>query len=99
MGVAFAKKFFIPGKYANALNGIEYILILHGSQIDGDKVYTLGTLVIHGSDTHHNLKFPEGCIALGIWQKPVMLIYTTHATHTRLTPPPAKGETGRGFSP
>lgn len=54
--------------------GIEHILILHGSQIDGDKIYTPGTLVIHGPDTHHNLKSPEGCIALGIWQKPVMFI-------------------------
>lgn len=52
--------------------GIEYILILQGSQIDGDLVYETGTLVIHNPGTDHAIVSPEGCVALGIWEKPVV---------------------------
>lgn len=51
--------------------GFEHILILHGFQIDGEKIYNAGTLVIHSPGTQHHLSAPEGCIALGIWEKPV----------------------------
>lgn len=51
--------------------GIEHILILHGSQIDGQKIYTAGTLVIHSAHSNHQIHSIEGCIALGIWQRPV----------------------------
>ena len=51
--------------------GFEHILILHGSQHDGDVVYRPGTLVIHKPGTSHSIYSPHGCIALGIWEKPV----------------------------
>ena len=51
--------------------GYEHILILQGSQHDGDQVYEAGTLVIHKPGTRHTIYSPNGCIALGIWEKPV----------------------------
>lgn len=51
--------------------GLEHILILHGSQTDGSRVYRAGTLVIHPPGTQHRLVSEEGCLALGVWEKPV----------------------------
>ena len=51
--------------------GCEHILILHGSQQDGDATYRVGDLVIHKPGTHHAIVSPQGCIALGVWEKPV----------------------------
>lgn len=51
--------------------GFEHILILDGWQQDEETVYNVGTLVIHPPGTEHHLVAPEGCIALGIWEKPV----------------------------
>lgn len=51
--------------------GFEHILILDGWQQDDETVYEAGTLVIHPPGTQHHLVAPEGCIALGIWEKPV----------------------------
>lgn len=54
--------------------GIEHILILQGAQHDGDRIYKKGDLVIHGLDSRHQLSSPEGCLALGIWERPVSFI-------------------------
>ena len=54
--------------------GYEHILILSGTQQDGKNVYHKGTLVIHKPGSQHNIRSPEGCIALGIWQKPVKFL-------------------------
>ena len=51
--------------------GFEHIVILHGSQFDGLQEYRPGTLVIHSPDSHHQIHSPDGCVALGIWEKPV----------------------------
>ena len=51
--------------------GYEHILILHGSQRDGKNTYGPGTLVISNPESQHQIDSPEGCIALGIWEKPV----------------------------
>ncbi len=51
--------------------GFEHILILDGWQKDEETIYNVGTLVIHPPGTQHHLVAPEGCIALGIWEKPV----------------------------
>jgi len=51
--------------------GLEHILILHGSQTDGSRIYRAGTLVIHPPGTQHHLVSQEGCLALGVWEKPV----------------------------
>lgn len=52
-------------------SGYEHILILQGSQCDGDKTYLPGMLVIHAPGTSHAIVSNEGCLALGIWEKPV----------------------------
>lgn len=54
--------------------GLEHILILQGYQIDGDKTYGTGALVIHPAGTTHALESPEGCVALGIWEQPVAFV-------------------------
>lgn len=54
--------------------GLEHILILRGYQIDGEKIYKAGALVIHPAATVHGLEAPEGCVALGIWEKPVAFV-------------------------
>lgn len=64
---------YLPGAQVpnHVHQGFEHILILHGSQIDGDQVYATGTLVIHTPESNHQIRSPEGCVALGIWEKPV----------------------------
>lgn len=64
---------YLPGaSVPNHLHtGLEHILILHGSQTDGTRTYTAGTLVIHPPGTQHHLVSQEGCLALGVWEKPV----------------------------
>lgn len=57
--------------------GFEHILILHGTQVDGAKSYNAGTLVIHAPGSQHDLVAPEGCLALGVWEKPV--VFTKNA--------------------
>lgn len=54
--------------------GLEHILILHGSQEDGDKTYAPGSLAIHPAGTRHQIYSPEGCLALGFWQRPVQFV-------------------------
>lgn len=64
---------YLPGaSVPNHLHtGLEHILILHGSQTDGRRIYRAGTLVIHPPGTQHHLVSEEGCLALGVWEKPV----------------------------
>lgn len=64
---------YLPGSKVpvHKHTGFEHILILQGSQLDGDTVYDAGTLVIHKPETDHDILSPQGCIALGIWEKPV----------------------------
>lgn len=73
MGPRAAFLHYTPGASVpnHVHQGFEHILILHGSQIDGEQVYGAGTLVIHGPASNHQINSPEGCVALGVWEKPV----------------------------
>ena len=64
---------YLPGASVpmHTHRGLEHILILHGSQRDGDRIYTKGALIIHNLDTQHDIVSSEGCLALGIWEKAV----------------------------
>lgn len=64
---------YLPGARVGAHlhAGFEHILILQGSQNDGEETYEAGTLVIHKPGTSHTLYSADGCIALGIWERPV----------------------------
>jgi len=52
-------------------SGYEHILILSGSQTDGDAVYGKGTLMISAPGSQHRIVSDKGCIVLAIWQAPV----------------------------
>lgn len=51
--------------------GFEHILVLSGSQSDGEKVFESGSLVISAPGSKHQIFSENGCIVLAIWQKPV----------------------------
>jgi len=50
--------------------GWEHILILHGTQIDGNGTHTSGTLVINPPGSAHDVRSPDGCVVLAIWERP-----------------------------
>ena len=52
-------------------SGYEHILILSGSQTDGDDVYEKGTLMISAPGSQHRIASKTGCVVLAIWQAPV----------------------------
>jgi anti-sigma factor ChrR (cupin superfamily) len=54
--------------------GFEHILILQGSQQDGAQIYSAGTLVIHAENSEHSIYSEHGCLALGVWVKPVQFL-------------------------
>jgi anti-sigma factor ChrR (cupin superfamily) len=64
---------YLPGASVPAHEhvGYEHILILEGSQQDEKTTYTKGCLVIHAPDSQHQIHSPNGCVVLGVWQKPV----------------------------
>ncbi|HEY5602408.1 MAG TPA: cupin domain-containing protein [Gammaproteobacteria bacterium] len=51
--------------------GYEHILVLSGSQTDGDNIYERGTLIISSPGSQHRIASDNGCIVLAIWQAPV----------------------------
>lgn len=54
--------------------GYEHILILSGSQTDGENVFSKGMLVVSAPGSQHRIYSEFGCIALAIWQIPVQFV-------------------------
>jgi predicted ChrR family anti-sigma factor len=54
--------------------GYEHILVLAGSQTDGQRVYEKGQLMISQPGSQHQIRSDTGCVVLAIWQKPVQFI-------------------------
>lgn len=54
--------------------GYEHILVLAGSQSDGDLLFERGSLLISKPGSNHRVTSEEGCIVLAIWQAPVKFI-------------------------
>ena len=54
--------------------GYEHILILHGDQSDGLQTYTAGMLIIQVPGSQHEIVSSGGCLALGVWQRPVRFV-------------------------
>ncbi len=54
--------------------GYEQIYVLSGSQEDERGRYPAGTVVINPPGTHHNVRSPEGCIVLAVWNRPVRFL-------------------------
>lgn len=51
--------------------GYEHILVLAGSQSDGESLFERGSLLISKPGSQHCVTSDEGCIVLAIWQAPV----------------------------
>lgn len=54
--------------------GMEFLLILRGSQTDERGHYTAGSFLINPVSTSHEIVSKEGCIVLAIWEQPVKFI-------------------------
>lgn len=54
--------------------GMEFLLILRGSQRDENGEYHRGTFLINPADTSHEIVSDEGCVVLAVWEKPVKFI-------------------------
>lgn len=54
--------------------GMEFLLILRGSQRDDRGEYHKGTFLINPVDTSHEIFSEEGCVVLAVWEKPVSFI-------------------------
>lgn len=52
--------------------GYEHIFILHGTQVDARGVHPRGTLVVNPPGSGHDVYSPDGCVALVIWERPVV---------------------------
>jgi anti-sigma factor ChrR (cupin superfamily) len=54
--------------------GMEFLLILRGSQSDDRGHYTAGSFLINPTASSHKIISEEGCVVLAIWEKPVKFI-------------------------
>ena len=54
--------------------GYEHIYVLSGAQEDARGRYPAGTLVINPPGTRHDVRSPEGCVVLAIWDRPVRFV-------------------------
>ena len=59
--------------------GYEHIFVLCGSQRDQNNEAKAGTLLINPPGTTHSVVSEGGCIALAIYEKPVVSVDTTEA--------------------
>jgi anti-sigma factor ChrR (cupin superfamily) len=54
-------------------DGYEHIFVLAGAQEDASGVYRAGTMVVNSPGSRHNVRSPEGCTVLILWERPVIL--------------------------
>ena len=54
--------------------GMEFLLILRGSQTDERGHYCAGTFLINPTNSTHKILSEEGCVVLAVWEKPVRFI-------------------------
>lgn len=52
--------------------GYEHVFVLQGSQTDGNGRHAEGTLTINPPGSAHDLVSEDGCLALVIWERPVI---------------------------
>ncbi len=52
--------------------GYEHVFILAGAQTDHNGVHGAGTLVINPPGSRHRVVSESGCLALVIWEQPVV---------------------------
>lgn len=51
--------------------GVEFLLVLRGSQADERGHYGAGSFLINPATSSHQISSKEGCIVLAIWEHPV----------------------------
>ena len=54
--------------------GMEFLMILRGSQRDERGEYHAGTFLINPASSSHAIVSKSGCIVLAIWERPVKFI-------------------------
>lgn len=54
--------------------GVEFLLILRGSQRDERGDYQAGTFLVNPASSSHAIESDAGCIVLAIWERPVKFI-------------------------
>lgn len=54
--------------------GYEHIFILTGSQRDDTGIAEAGTLLIHAPGSEHRITSETGCIALAIYERPIVFL-------------------------
>jgi anti-sigma factor ChrR (cupin superfamily) len=54
--------------------GYEHVLILEGSQTDRTGRQGAGSLIVNPPGTCHEVASEEGCLALLIWERPVVFL-------------------------
>jgi anti-sigma factor ChrR (cupin superfamily) len=54
--------------------GFEHIFVLQGEQQDHRGRYPAGTCVLNPPGTRHEVRSPEGCIVIVIWERPVRIL-------------------------
>lgn len=57
-------------------HGVEFLLILRGSQRDERGTYTAGSFLMNPVSSGHEIVSEEGCVVLAIWEKPVHFVST-----------------------
>jgi anti-sigma factor ChrR (cupin superfamily) len=51
--------------------GVEHIYVLTGAQEDSRGRYAAGSFVVNFPGTRHNVRSPEGCLVLIVWERPI----------------------------
>jgi anti-sigma factor ChrR (cupin superfamily) len=73
-GPAAAYLRYVPGARAprHWHAGYEHVLVLQGSQSDGNGRHVAGSLVVNEPGSTHEVTSDEGCVVLVIWERPVI---------------------------
>lgn len=73
-GVALLKYEAGAGVPRHRHEGLETIVVLHGTQSDETGDYGVGSLVINAIDTEHSVWSDTGCVVLIQWDRPVTIL-------------------------
>jgi len=55
-------------------DGYEHVFVLEGSQRDRRGTHRAGTLVINTPGSSHDVSSDDGCVALLVWERPVVFV-------------------------
>jgi len=64
--------------------GYEHIILVRGSQRDQHGLYTEGSVIVNPPGSEHWVASDDGCLALLIWERPVVFLDTSSANDAGL---------------